>query len=869
MPPGGPEHCTPDTFNGGQQSSIDGETQIMEVRADGSFGQSHLSHAAANFDFEAFSSYNATVEIGVIYAGILSGGVTAEGSINIFVELRDLDNDVLLGSHTVLDETRDTLGASGFNNVLDQELASFNVDLVHGRNYRLRLRAEARSNGVNGESDFLSGGNQISFSCVNVDAGMTDTDGDGIFDVWETVGIDIDDDGTPDLTPDQIGTDYAGNPIVLDPNRKDILVEIDWFDCSVGGDCEPGLTLNHEPRTAALNASVAAFDDAPVTNPNGAADGIALWVMTDEALPHQMVCDFDDGCFDTIKAQNFGTEAERADPDLIMARRMIWHYNLWVHDKEPGNSSSGEAERPGNDFIVSLGSWAGGRGTVGDQTGTFMHELGHNLNLRHGGGDSENCKPNYLSIMNYTFQTAGLQRTAPGSVPFYDFSRTNYPTSTGVLNEANLDETIGIENDDFVTFFGPPIDLDGIDNGPTPDGDLADDMIPATGNAPINWDQMGGASDNPAVPTDINFAKRRGCGGTDGSPDPAPSDDLEGHFDWDNLQYNFRTASEFEDGVHGDNRPVEIDFETSESFKETIWRARADRLFRYDAKFLCGVQPDPRGLRLTQGQYGSVINILNPTRRQVRFRKSLALAFPPAEQIQGETYPISMDDLDANHALKVDCEDVRTNVFGGAFPADYIDGFITILSPQQLEVQGVYTTSPVSADLEANGHSSIEIERYEGVDLSSDLKTEKRAAFVPFEIFDNYRINFVLYEISVTNDGASDAANVTVVDDMQLLQSGSVVSFMVAFDDPVDVPTGGGLTVTQTTLDAARVDISMGDIPKGSTRVARFLTVVPTYQFFGAEPGVVTLTDTATSSHLGYEANPADNTDTVILELLP
>ena len=57
---------------------------------------------------------------------------------------------------------------------------------------------------------------------------------------------------------------------------------------------------------------------------------------------------------------------------------------------------------------------AGGSvGTDDEQAGTFMHELGHNLNLAHGGastlavGSSNynmNCKPNYLSVMNYARQ---------------------------------------------------------------------------------------------------------------------------------------------------------------------------------------------------------------------------------------------------------------------------------------------------------------------------------------------------------------------------------------------------------------------------------------------------------------------------------
>lgn len=37
-----------------------------------------------------------------------------------------------------------------------------------------------------------------------------------------------------------------------------------------------------------------------------------------------------------------------------------------------------------------------------------MHELGHNLGLRHGGDENTNDKPNYLSVMNYLYQLNGL-----------------------------------------------------------------------------------------------------------------------------------------------------------------------------------------------------------------------------------------------------------------------------------------------------------------------------------------------------------------------------------------------------------------------------------------------------------------------------
>ena len=54
----------------------------------------------------------------------------------------------------------------------------------------------------------------------------------------------------------------------------------------------------------------------------------------------------------------------------------------------------------------------------------LMHELGHNLGLFHGGADSTTCKPNYLSVMNYSFAQRNLDPTRP-----LDYSRASLPTS--------------------------------------------------------------------------------------------------------------------------------------------------------------------------------------------------------------------------------------------------------------------------------------------------------------------------------------------------------------------------------------------------------------------------------------------------------
>mgnify|MGYP001769098295 CR=1 FL=1 len=55
-------------------------------------------------------------------------------------------------------------------------------------------------------------------------------------------------------------------------------------------------------------------------------------------------------------------------------------------------------------------------GSIGQQGGTLMHELGHTLGLRHGGNVETNDKPNYLSVMNYSFQRC-IVPASPGLLP--------------------------------------------------------------------------------------------------------------------------------------------------------------------------------------------------------------------------------------------------------------------------------------------------------------------------------------------------------------------------------------------------------------------------------------------------------------------
>ena len=875
MPPGGPDVCGHAIVFSGQEAAVDADAREIRLRAQGAFATTRTSSATATFEFEAFTSYGATVRLPVSYVGRLDNGANAaaRSEIHIDVELFDVTEGTQVGDTSeVLDIVKNDLGPQVLNSVIVDPVAEIEADLENGHVYEVRLRTRTVARGLGASSNFLTGNRLIGYSCVEVESELIDTDGDGIFDIWETVGIDIDNDGVAELPSDQIGTDFAGNPIALDPMRKDILVEIDYFTCAEpGGDCDAGDGHSHRPRAGVLADAVDVFDQAPVANP-GPEDGIALWVVEDEALAHQDNCDLDDGCFDGLKEQFFGTPSERGDPDLIAAKALVFRYALWVHNKEEGNSSSGEADGsagvPGDDFVVSLGSpnWSGGTGSAGEQLGTFIHELGHTLGLGHGGGDNVNCKPNYVSLMNYIFQVDGIEPLSPTASLVFDLSRTEDPAGDGTLVENDLDEPLGIGDVPFISYHGPPADLDGgIDNNG--DGDATDDWLTVVGGAPVDWDNDGDATDDPAQPTDINHLEITGCTSAGGVPDPAPDQELAGFVDWDILMLNFRDSPFFPAGAHGQEADVEeLDAETARRIRDAKWRARTEPRYRYDAKLVCGTERDGDSLRLTQGRYGSVINILNRGKRPTRLRKSLALAYPPAEQAPGDTFFIAIDRLEPDTALKVDCEDVRQNVFDGEFPASVIDGLVTILSPQPLDVQGVYTTTAVDDDGRATGHSSIEIEAYAGVDQAFDLAVRKRGVFASAEIgaLTDY---LALFEVAVENTSETDALGVTVVDRLSLLSEG-LVAVAFPLDDPIELPEGGSLDAIVLEPAGARIDFSFGDIAAGASKRVRFLAFIRTYDFSDAEDRLL-LTNAAVASAPGLEVNGNNNDDFVTLELDP
>ena len=357
-----------------------------------------------------------------------------------------------------------------------------------------------------------------------------DADGDDLFDSWEQRGVDYNGDGIIDLDLQAFGANWR---------HKDLFVEVDYMGSSG--------THNHKPDTEAIEDVKTAFKNAPVKNLDN-KDGITLHVEVDEEIPHQDVIKaWDD--FKTIKEDHFGGIAQRQDANILKAMRQVYRYCLFIHQystNETGawtsSTSSGLAERPGNDFIVSLGSFTGGKGNRDEQAGTFMHELGHTLGLRHGGGDLVNYKPNYLSVMNYAFQFHDPNPARP-----LDYSRKRLPD----LNEANLDENAGVGAE--VTTQAPLTIFSS---------KWGNDFAISSAFLPIDWNQNGKATDTN-VSANINDFPIWGY------PSP-PGEILTGYDDWSSLVYNFRDLDNFADSAPGVQPTVDLTWETVQLIREAV-----------------------------------------------------------------------------------------------------------------------------------------------------------------------------------------------------------------------------------------------------------------------------------------------------------
>lgn len=280
--------------------------------------------------------------------------------------------------------------------------------------YNLLGSLTVASRRIRVETSNPSGDDNLFFAWFDLSAKSSsgvDSDGDGLLDAWETSGVDADGDGVVDLKL---------RPLGANPRRKDIFIAYAWMSAG------PGESASHEPSAAVLQAVTDAFARAPVTNPDGSTGITVHWkhlgsVAHDDDLNPVWTE------FDAIM-----------DSKLTAAERRVYHRMLNAHAYNNGGSSGISRDIPASDFVESLGRFSTNPGTLVQRAGTIMHELGHNLGLRHGGVDHVNYKPNHLSVMGYLNQLDWLTRD---SAPWLDYERFEL----GDMDENALREPPGLQ----------------------------------------------------------------------------------------------------------------------------------------------------------------------------------------------------------------------------------------------------------------------------------------------------------------------------------------------------------------------------------------------------------------------------------------
>ncbi len=445
--------------------------------------------------------------------------------------------------------------------------------------------------------------------CALPDAGcgFTDSDGDGLSDTWERNGyIDINCNGVNDEGDLQLPGASASVP--------DIYVVYDWMElastgeaCTFDSDCQSLLPANAHIDENCVNQLCTGHTHDPEALTPGALDAVAarfasrgfnLHILRGHARPHSRVasyrqpsaqCEGADILPGTVGgyAVNVYDLKKLAPSSLPPGAELVYHYSLFSHysscdsdqhcqscpvalnpdgsekTSSPVFGQTGIAEISGNDLMVSLGQLNNDFGITPDifmLGGTFMHELGHNLGLRHGGGneDGPNYKPNYLSAMNYLYQLNGIQsadvvgsNVRDDALTRLDYSTQVLPTggnSPGALNETDLSEPAGLGSGTADLFSY----LDGRCN-----------YRQSATNGPVDWNGDGAADAGNAT-ADLNPGDHPvlGCGAV-------KNEVFNGHIDWgpapgqSHFTYAFQCTPYHADRVRSPERIAESELSAS------------------------------------------------------------------------------------------------------------------------------------------------------------------------------------------------------------------------------------------------------------------------------------------------------------------
>lgn len=355
-----------------------------------------------------------------------------------------------------------------------------------------------------------------------------DADGDGLSDSWEKNGIDADADGTIDVNLPAFGA----NPL-----HKDLFLELDWV-------------AGNAPSRAGIQAMKTAFANAPIDagtnasalpggkdakpNPDG-LPGINLWVDTGNLMEGGLLVGDNLGGGNQVNGpigcldDNFYTTKNNPanfDPD----RQWVFRYGISGDPDDNDPCGGGQGEIGGNDFIE-----------YNHDGGTVMHEFGHTINLRHGGDVNANCKPNFVSVMNYDNQF-GIRQVGGASI--LDFSPPRFAGGRGAaplptLFENNLNESMILDPTDGSNRFVYT----------NPNGRKVQSAL----NQRVDWNSDGDTTDS-GLTGNIDTADDNDTADTsDDSParcaNSTSNSTLTGHDDWTRISLPFRQFGDSADAA--------------------------------------------------------------------------------------------------------------------------------------------------------------------------------------------------------------------------------------------------------------------------------------------------------------------------------
>ncbi len=284
-----------------------------------------------------------------------------------------------------------------------------------------------------------------------------DSDGDALPDSWETAD---------DKTADKMGIPHLKS-LGADPKVKDVFVEADWTEKTRSGIIswlkgdKNTVERSLQPDQEAMTDVCRAFDEhgihLHIDSGEKSINGCGTWSKgpwgSESRAGNVVGNDWSEG------RQNLGGQdgwdrfsewqkQSLQDPNKGFSdiRKRVFHYAIF------GDLLNADIDKSGNvndwgitgiadasdvlRFYVAVG---GMHEDKFQQASTFMHELGHTLGLGHGGGNGVNYKPNYLSVMNYSFQLSGLVTSDKSKR--LNYSEHQLPD----LDENSLDESKGVD----------------------------------------------------------------------------------------------------------------------------------------------------------------------------------------------------------------------------------------------------------------------------------------------------------------------------------------------------------------------------------------------------------------------------------------